>query len=91
MQHNIQDTLGVKTHNLGRWILSNLTVSLGPYNKYICKFRKHGTLIYRANTDILTAPSNALSMLRNEDHNVHSKAEMNSEVKQDVLYKVLDD
>ena len=43
-----------------RWILSNLTSSLGHHLSCACKIRKHGTIIYRSNSDLLLALSKAL-------------------------------
>ena len=41
----------------GRWILSNLVVCLQHHLSYTCKVRKHGTLLYRSNGDLLVSLS----------------------------------
>ena len=38
-----------------RWILSHSTVSLQHHITYACKTRKYGTLVYRPNTDFISA------------------------------------
>ena len=44
-----------------RWILSNLTTSLGHHLSCACKIRKLGTIIYRSNSDLLLALSNQMN------------------------------
>ena len=46
-----------------RWVLSNLTSSLQHHLSYACKIKKCGTVLYRANGDILSALTNALYKL----------------------------
>ena len=46
-----------------RWVLSNLTSSLQHHLGYACKLKKCGTVLYRANGDILSALRNALYKL----------------------------
>ena len=41
----------------GRWILSNLVVCLQHHLSNTCKVRKHGTLLYRSNGDLLVSLS----------------------------------
>ena len=43
-----------------RWILSNLTNSLGHHLNCACKIKKHGTITYRSNSDLFLALSKAL-------------------------------
>lgn len=43
-----------------RWILSNLTNALKHHLKTICKIKKHGTILYRKDGDMLGALSKAL-------------------------------
>ena len=43
-----------------RWILSNLTSALSPHLNCACKVRKHGTIIYRKNGDLLLCLSKVL-------------------------------
>ena len=44
-----------------RWILSNLNSTLQHHLSYCCKIRKHGTLLYRSNGDLLTSLTITLS------------------------------
>ena len=37
-----------------RWILSEVTAKFQHHFTYICKVRKHGTLVYRPTSDLLT-------------------------------------
>ena len=48
-----------------QWILSNLIGTLEHHLTCVCKVRKHGTLMFRQNTDCLSSLSQALWKLRN--------------------------
>ena len=43
-----------------RWLLSHLIVYLQHHLSYACRIKKHRTLLYRSNGDLLTALSNSL-------------------------------
>ena len=43
-----------------RWILSEVTAKFQHHVTYICKVRKHGTLVYRPTSDLLTLLSEAM-------------------------------
>ena len=51
-------------HNHSRWVLSNLTSSLTHHLTTSCKVRKHGTLLYRPQTDFEIALSQSLWKIR---------------------------
>ncbi len=63
-KHNINiDEINVSVTS--RWILSNLTISLAHHLSCACKVKKHGTILYRTNGDILLALSKALHKQKN--------------------------
>ena len=43
-----------------RWLLSSLIVHLQHHMSYTCRVKKHGTLLYRNNGDLLATISNLL-------------------------------
>lgn len=47
-----------------RRVLAKLKANFGKYLMFACKVRKYGTLIYQANTDMITAISHALWKIR---------------------------
>ena len=60
-----------------RWLLSNLIVYLRHHLSYACRIKKHGTLLYRSNGDLLTAHSNALYKGKlKKDVTAHANATM---------------
>ena len=60
-----------------RWLLSNLIVYLHHHLSYACRIKKHGTLLYRSNGDLLTALSNALYKGKlKKDVTAHANATM---------------
>ena len=61
-KHNLSND-ETKVSVTSRWILSNLTISLGHHLSRACKIRKHGTILYRNNDDILLALSKALQTI----------------------------
>jgi len=50
-KHNINENLLV----ISRWILSNVIISLGDHLSCACKVKKHDTILYPSNGDILLA------------------------------------
>ena len=60
-----------------RWLLSNLIVYLQHHLSYACRIKKHGTLLYRSNGDLLTALSIALYKGKlKKDVTAHANATM---------------
>ena len=47
-----------------RWILSEITAKYQHHVTYACKVRKHGTLVYKPTSDLLTLPSEAMWKLK---------------------------
>ena len=60
---NISHVSDLKETFSTRWVLSNLTSSLQYHLSYAGKIKKCGTVLYRANGDILSALTNALYKL----------------------------
>ena len=67
IKNNIQCTES-ETQVPSRYILSNLTANLQHHIQYNCDKRKYGTLLYRHETDIRPALSQALWKLRQVNH-----------------------
>ena len=53
-----------------RWILSEITAKYQHHVTYACKVRKHGTLVYRPTSDLLTVLSEAMWKLKQVNLNV---------------------
>ena len=62
---NLEGVENVHQLVTSQWILSNLIATLEHHMTCVCKVRKHGTLIFRQNTDCLSLLSQALWKLRN--------------------------
>ena len=56
----LESHLCVQEKVTARWLLSNLIVYLQHHISYTCRIRKHGTLLYRSNGDLLTSISHLL-------------------------------
>ena len=63
-----------------RRILSNLVVCLQHHLSYTCKVRKHGTLLYRSNGDLLVSLSHLVYKSRHArcDHDEKSRTSCTS-------------
>ena len=59
-----------------RWLLSNLVVCLHHHLSYTCSVRKHGTLLYRSNGDLLSFISHLLYKSTHMSRNDEVKAQM---------------
>ena len=60
---HISDT-EIENSVTARWILSNLTTTYKHHLNSVCKIKKHGTILYRRDGDILCALSKALHKLK---------------------------
>jgi hypothetical protein len=49
--------LHVEEKVTARWVMSNLILCLQHHISYTCRIRKHGTILYRSNGDLLTSIS----------------------------------
>lgn len=57
---NLEGVENVHQLVTSQWILSNLIATLEHHMTCVCKVRKHGTLIFRQNTNCLSSLSQAL-------------------------------
>ena len=62
---NLEGVENVHQLVTSQWIFSNLIGTLEHHLTCVCKVRKHGTLMFRQNTDCLSSLSQALWKLRN--------------------------
>lgn len=58
--HSANLFLGEESLVTTQWLLNNLTVLLQHHLSYACLIKKHGTILYRTNGDLLVSLSHSL-------------------------------